>query len=283
MNLLDSNDQECAPTDLIWIDSHCHFDFPQWHSQRDEHWQLAQTLGVQSLIIPGITIEQNQQVAQFCADTPWQFALGLHPYFLAQHGDNDLDALERLLSRTVESQQSPAIAVGEIGLDWVLAKQADDPDAARAQQWQLFEAQVVLAERYQLPLILHIRGCHDQAASWLRRRRFSFGGIVHAFSGSEQQAKAWLDLGFKLGIGGAMTFPRANKLRNTISSLPLSAWVLETDAPDMRPAFFRQGVSSPVAIPLYGAILATLKQVSLMEVSVQNQNNLLSLFPGLKT
>ena len=277
MNLLSHNDHNVQPEKLVWVDSHCHFDFPQWQAKRDEHWQLAQTLGVQSLIVPGTTIEQNQQVTQFCTDTPWQFALGLHPYFLAQHHTDDLIALEGLLSA------SEAIAVGEIGLDWVLAKQADDPDAARAQQWQWFESQVMMAERYQLPVILHIRGCHDQAASWLRRRRFSFGGIVHAFSGSEQQAKAWLDLGFKLGIGGAMTFPRANKLRKTIASLPLSAWVLETDAPDMRPAFFRQGVSSPVAIPLYGAILAALKNTSIQAVSTQTLSNLKSVLVNFKT
>jgi len=259
-----------------WFDSHCHFDFEAFDSQRETIWQQAQQAGVAGLLIPGVSLRQSARLAEFCSGKPWFYAFGLHPYFHEQHQADDVQVLRQL----VDSHKP--LAIGEIGLDWTLAKRSADPTQQRQLQWQLFEQQVMLAEQTNLPLILHIRGAHDEAASWLKKRGFSGAGIVHAFSGSVQQGQRWLELGFKLGIGGAMTFPRANKLRTTIKTLPLSSWLLETDAPDMRPAFLSsQAVNSPLSIPLYGQLLASLTGRNTTAVQQQCRDNLVDVFPRL--
>lgn len=259
----------------MWIDSHCHFDFAVFAGQRERLWQQAQQLGVAGLIIPGVSRLQGEQLPAFCAGQPWRYAQGLHPYFLHQHQPADLHWLEQQL------REDPAVlAVGEIGLDSVLV--AGDTSRLQ-QQWDFFSAQVQLAQRYGKRLILHIRGQHDQACAFLRRQHFTAGGIVHAFSGSEQQGRAWLALGFKLGIGGAMTHPRAHKLRRTIAALPADAWLLETDSPDMRPAFWAGPVNSPAAIPLLGACLAALQQSDLGHVRQQQMATINNLWPEMST
>lgn len=256
---------------LAWVDSHCHFDFAAFDNKREQEWLLAQAQGVAGLIIPGISKKQGEKLAQFCRGKPWFFALGLHPYFMDQHQPADLIWLENAI------KNSDALALGEIGLDNVIAK----TEAELNSQWLYFDGQIQIAKAQSKRVILHIRGMHDQACAYLRKQQFSGGGIVHAFSGSEQQAKAWLDLGFTLGIGGAMTHTRAQKLRKTIAALPADAWLLETDSPDMKPAFWQGEFNSPVTIPFLAAILATLKQQTISEIALIQQHKLLSLWPEL--
>ena len=254
-----------------WFDSHCHFDFAAFSSQRETHWQLAQQLGVTAIIIPGVSRQQSANIRALCQNKPWFYSLGLHPYFLNQHNKEDLDWLAQELSTDPH-----IIALGEMGLDLPSATTTE----LQQQQFDLFAAQVALAKQFNKPLIVHIRGQHDQAASYLRHQHFTQGGVVHAFSGSEQQAKAWLDLGFKLGIGGAMTHPRAHKLRRTIQAAPLNAWLLETDGPDMKAAFWGDNIYGPAAIPLLAACLATLKKCSLEELSMAQKQNFLDIWPN---
>ncbi len=261
------------PTTLLpWFDSHCHFDFSAFDNDREEHWRLAQKAGVKGLVIPGITKQQGERLSEFCNDNPWFYAQGLHPYFLAEHQNSDLDWLEQQLLSDAD-----LIAVGEIGLDKVLAQSDDET----AKQQHYFYSQVELAKAHKKKLILHIRGTHDEACAYLRRQNVTQGGIVHAFSGSEQQAKAWIDLGFKLGIGGAMTHSRANKLRRTIKAIPAEFWLLETDSPDMKPAFWKGPNNSPMAIPLLAACIAAIKKMELSELSTLQQQSLTELFPSV--
>ena len=257
----------------LLFDSHCHFDFAAFDQNREEQWQLAQRLGVAGLIIPGVSREQGIRLPAFCRDKPWFYALGLHPYCLEQHQPQDLDWLEQQLR-----EDATVLAVGEIGLDKTLA--AGD-SVHMEQQWQYFNAQVALAQRYGKRLILHIRGMHDEACSFLRQSGFTHGGIVHAFSGSEQQGRAWLALGFKLGIGGALTHPRAQRLRRTVAALPAEAWLPETDSPDMRPAFWAGDNNSPAALPLLAACLAALHQIRLEQAVDGFNQSLMSLWPEL--
>lgn len=260
-------------TQLSWFDSHCHFDFEVFDSDRGQHWQQATREGLCGLIIPGISRQQGQKLASLCAQKPWFYAQGLHPYFLDQHQTADIDWLEKQLTT-----DNNVIAVGEIGLDKQLAK----TEFQLAQQQQYFYSQVELAQQYSKKLILHVRGMHDEACSYLRQKRFTYGGIVHAFSGSEQQAKAWLDLGFKLGIGGAMTHPRAQKLRRTVRAIPLEAWLLETDSPDMKPAFWAAKYNSPRATPLLAACLAAIKDKTLADIALAQQLELIELWPSMR-
>lgn len=258
-----------------WFDSHCHFDFACLDDERDEQWALAQRLGVRGLLVPGVQRSQCEQLAVFCRQRPFYYALGLHPYFIAQHQQDDLNWLEQTLQDQLPGQK--LVALGETGLDWVLATDATQ----REEQWFWFRAQVALAQKYQLPLVLHIRGAHDEAVSYLRQQQFPCGGMVHAFSGSEQQGRAWRKLGFRLGIGGAMSHPRAHKLRRTVASLPLDCWLLETDSPDMKPAFWGPDNNSPASIPLLAAILASHHHLSLPVLAVQLEQNLRQTFPRM--
>ena len=254
-----------------WFDSHCHFDFPDFNSDRTVIWQQAREMGCIGLLIPGISREQGDRLADVCRDRPWFYAQGLHPYFLASHRPQDIDWLDRALA-------DPAVvAVGEAGLDKVLATD----DELLAQQWLWFRQQAELARAHRLPLTLHIRAMHDEAAAWLKRSGFDQGGMVHAFSGSEQQGRRWHDLGFVLGIGGAVTHPRAQKLRRTVAALPESSIVLETDSPDMAPAFWAGRRNDPRSLPLTAALVARLRQVDTQVVSAKSISNMSLLFPKL--
>lgn len=257
---------------LLWCDSHCHFDFAVFDNDREAHWQWLQQLGLRALVIPGVSRSQGAKLASLCANKPWFYAQGLHPYFIGQHKPSDLLWLEQQLQ-----QDAHIIAVGEIGLDKVIVTNNDD----LTKQLHFFTAQAQLAKRFAKPLILHVRGKHDEAWSVLQRMGFDCGGVVHAFSGSMQQAKKWLDLGFKLGVGGAMTHSRAIKLRRTIDSLPLSAWLLETDSPDMKSAFWRDEAHSPAAIPLLANCLAAIKKCNLADIAIAQQQEIRTIWPAI--
>ena len=256
---------------IRWFDSHCHFDFPVFDPDREQVWQHAQQEGLEGLLIPGVTRRQGEALPAFCQNRPWRYALGLHPYFLQQHQHRDGEWLAQALA------VPGVVAVGEAGLDRILATD----HAILEQQWHWFRLQAELAAQYGLPLILHIRGMHDEAAAFLRRQRFTGGGMVHAFSGSEQQGRVWHDLGFVLGVGGAMTHPRAQKLRRTLTALPLESLLLETDSPDMVPAFWGTERNSPETLPLIAAMLAALRGIAPSELAAVQKRTRLRIFPEL--
>ena len=258
---------------VTWFDGHCHFDFPVLDDTRDSDWAMAQRGGVTGGILPAVSYQCSAHLADFAAAyNGWYFAAGLHPYWIHEHKPQHLNWLSGQLSTP------RCVAVGECGLDRTLAKQGG---ASLELQWFWLMHQLDIAQTYGMPLVLHVRGMHDELASELRRRRFSHGGLVHAFSGSLQQAEKWHDLGFCLGIGGAMTHPGARRLRDIIRQLPDSALLLETDAPDMRPAFLSRHANSPAMIPLYGVILAALRSTSAEHLASALQQNLYRVFPRL--
>lgn len=261
-----------------WIDSHCHFDFDSFNSDRVTHWLLLQRLGCVGLVIPGVMSRTWPSLIQLCRDKPWGYALGLHPYFLDQHKDSDLQRLEDTCRAQLAcpTEQARLVAIGEFGLDLLL------PESGHSQQIEWCRQQFLIADRLKLPVILHIRKAYDEVAAMIRRLGFSQGGTVHGFSGSYQQGMALVNLGFKLGIGGAMSHPRANKLRGTIARLPLSCLVLETDAPDMKPAFWGGDDNSPLSILFLAQMVASLHHCSLDQVLVTSNNNVFSAFPNVK-
>lgn len=204
------------------FDTHCHLDFAVFDPDRAAILQACRRRHIDSIILPGVEAEAWDRLLSLCAGNPGLYpALGLHPCFIDQHGVDDLRRLERLLA------SEPVVAVGEIGLDYWQGQ------ATAPRQLEYFDAQLALAVKYRLPVLLHVRKAHDQVLQRLRRLRLSRGGIVHAFSGSYQQAEQYIEQGFLLGIGGALTYPRAQRLRRIVAALPLTALVLETDAPDM--------------------------------------------------
>ena len=212
------------------IDSHCHLDFSCFDHDRTEILDRCRKLSIDTIVIPGTQASQWQKQIELCHLYPQlRFALGLHPYFLRRFEFSHLVKLTNLLNQ----YQNSVVALGEIGLDAHI-------DVDWTLQVQVFEQQLTIAKEHSLPVILHHRNSHNQLLQILKATKFSQGGIVHAFSGSLQQAHIYIDLGFKIGVGGAITYPRANKTRKTISQLPISSVVLETDAPDM-PLMGKQG------------------------------------------
>jgi TatD DNase family protein len=221
------------------IDSHCHLDFRCFDHDRAEVLNRCRSLEIDTIVIPGTQASHWQKQIDLCHLYPQlRFALGLHPYFLDRFESVHLVQLSHLLNQF----QNNVLAVGEIGLDTHI-------DVDWNLQLQVFEQQLLIAEEHMLPVILHHRNSHNELIRILKAKKFTQGGIVHAFSGSLQEAKTYIDLGFKIGVGGGITYSRASKTRKTIAQLPLNCLVLETDAPDM-PLMGKQGQrNSPEYLP----------------------------------
>ncbi len=252
------------------IDSHCHLDFPAFDHDRAKVLQRCRELGIGQIIIPGVVAQHWGRIIQLCRSshghTPQLYpALGMHPLFMDQHHDNDLAQL----STMIESDRP--VAIGEIGLDFY-HKESDRPG-----QQRLFEQQLMIAREANLPAILHIRKAHDQALTTLKQLRPP-GGIVHAFSGSLQQATQYIGLGFKLGFGGMLTYERSTRLRALAQALPLESIVLETDAPDMTVAAHRGERNSPEYLPDCLNALAELRGEPAHLIANQTSHNVQRLF-----
>lgn len=216
--------QAVSNNSLCLFDTHCHLNLAPLATAPFDYYQQAATVGVNALLIPAVEQANWQNLLAWRQQQAnWHIALGIHPWWAAAEPLAVLAELEQLL----QSHGAHIAAVGEIGLDFALA------DDTFTKQQQFFSAQLTLAKHYRKPVILHHRKSQPALLAELKRQQFTEGGILHAFSGSQQQAKAFIDLGFKLGIGGTITYPRAEKTRKAVAKLPLSALVLETDAPAM--------------------------------------------------
>lgn len=247
------------------LDSHCHLDAPQF-ADFEVVLQQAVAAGVKGIVVPAYQAARWQGLLDICAHFDqarlrlWP-ALGVHPLFLQSYQSEQLDQLAQHLAF-----DDRIIAVGEIGLDRY------EPSMREPEQWQqqvgLFEAQLALAKQFNLPVILHARRCHSDIVRCIKRIGLSTGGIVHAFSGSIEEANHYIQLGFKLGFGGALTYDSARRLRALASQLPLSCLVIETDAPDMLPSQYRDMPHNhPANLPLILDTLATLRQTSAAELA----------------
>lgn len=252
----------------MFIDSHCHLDFPVFDELADLIAQ-SQAAGVEEFLVPGTTSASWAGVLALGQCYPSiKVALGLHPYFLQSYQASDLLQLERLLN------EQEVVAVGEIGLD----KWPNLPDYSLQQE--VFVAQLRLAKQHALPVILHARKSEDDLLKWLRQSKFSHGGIVHAFNGSLEQAKRFIGLGFVLGIGGTVTYPRAQKARRVLQALNDQDYVLETDSPDM-PICGHQGqVNTPLRIVDVAQTVSELRQQSVSEIAQNTCANLQRVLPN---
>jgi len=233
------------------IDSHCHLNISPLVEQIDKIIIDANAVGVQEFIVPGIMASQWEELLLLGSlHKDVYCAAGLHPLFLTHHQKSDLIALEQLC------QQNLLVAIGEIGLDFYNGKQQEQ------KQQQLFEEQLAIACKAKLPLILHVRKAHDQVLAALRRKKFRCGGTVHAFNGSRQQAEHYIYLGFAIGVGGAITYGRATKLRTMATWLPEESIVLETDSPDMLIADKGKGPNLPEYLIEILHVLSRLRQTT---------------------
>jgi len=245
----------------VFVDTHCHIDVEDFAPDRELVLARAREAGVGPIVVPAVRAATWDHLLGVCAAHADLYpALGLHPVYVAEHADADLEDLARRLT-----EQRP-LAVGEIGLDFYVK------DLDRERQLRLFEAQLVIARDAGLPVILHVRKAHDVVLSLLRRIRPP-GGIAHAFNGSLQQAARYLDLGFRLGFGGMLSYERSRRLRALAHALPREALVLETDAPDLSGASHRGERNSPEYLPEYARALATVRGEPLPEVAHYTTRN----------
>ncbi len=219
------------------FDSVCHLDFPVFDKERDSIIERMPKIGIEGILIAGVTQDKWRFIRQLAALKKRVYsAVGLHPSYLAQHTKKNIRDLELAVA------VKPLWAIGEIGLDYYESK------VDRKAQIDLFSAQIQIAKSAKLPVVLHVRKAHEDVLIYLKALDFQEGGIVHAFNGSLQQAQRYMDMGFKLSFGGAMTYPNAVKLRKLVTELPLDAMVLETNSPDMKPANSRKAYNTPFQI-----------------------------------
>lgn len=213
--------------------------------------QACREVDIQTIIVPGVCRKDWQKIITLCHQNDMLHpALGLHPCFIDEHHAADLDELAHILSTNLSKSKAAKhyassaherralVAIGEIGLDFFIKK------TDRKLQAYYFSEQLKIASEYQLPVLIHARKSHDEVIKYLKENT-SLTGIIHAYSGSYEQAREYLKRGFKLGFGGAFTYPKATKLRSLVARLPLDAWVLETDAPDMSPVSHYGEKNSP--------------------------------------
>lgn len=253
------------------IDTHTHLDFPDFDADRDAVLARCRALGVEKLVVLGVYQANWQRLWNLVESEDGLYAaFGLHPIYLEQHRPEHLAELRSWLERL--SGNPKLCALGEFGLDWFL------PELDRERQQALFEMQLELAIEFELPALLHVRRAHARTIATLKRLRPSRGGIVHAFAGSLEDAKEYLKLGFKLGLGGAATWPQANRLRKVVAQLPLESMVLETDAPDMAPSMHAHQRNSPEYLAAICAVLAGLRGVPPQELARASSRNACELF-----
>jgi TatD DNase family protein len=209
-----------------WIDTHCHLDAPEFDADRDEVVQRAREAGIAQIVLPAVAPGNFDAVRTLAHRHGYAYALGIHPMAVdAADETRDLQALHDALA--MHRDDPRLVAVGEIGLDHFV------PGLDRAKQERFYAAQLDLAAGVGLPVLVHVRRSADTLLKHLRRSNVR--GIAHAFNGSDQQARVFVELGFRLGFGGAMTFDRALQIRHLAQTVPEHAIVLETDAPDIAP------------------------------------------------
>lgn len=254
---------------MKFIDTHCHFDFPPFVDDAENSIARAAQAGVEHIIVPCVDASRFALVSQLAQQHAALYAaLGLHPINIAQHQEDHLDRLEQHL----QTADAKRVAIGEIGLDLYM----NDPDFDK--QTRLLDAQLKLAKRYDLPVILHSRRTHDKLAMHLKRQDLPRTGVVHGFAGSLQQAQRFVEMGYKIGVGGTITYPRASKTRDVMAQLPLSALLLETDAPDMPLNGFQGQPNRPEQAARVFSTLCELRDEPADEIAAALLNNTRTLF-----
>ncbi|HEY4083580.1 MAG TPA: TatD family hydrolase [Burkholderiaceae bacterium] len=266
----------------MWIDSHCHLDAPEFDADRSAVVARARAAGVHQIVIPAVGAFDFDTVRDLAREHGFAYALGIHPLFVMKAGEQDLELLTAKLDECAHDPR--LVAVGEIGLDYFV------PGIDAGRQEHFYIEQLKLARRFKLPVILHVRRSADRLLAGLRRIETS-GGIAHAFNGSEQQAQAFIDLGFKLGFGGTLTFDRSLQIRRLAASVPTESLVLETDAPDIPPQWLYKTAAEraagavvrnePAELPRIAESLAQLRGWSVEQTAAATRANTLAALPRL--
>jgi TatD DNase family protein len=259
------------------IDTHCHLDAPEFDADREAVWQASLQAGLRAVVIPGVMADTFQPIMRWCAGHPQAvFALGWHPLFVDQAPETALQDLQQTIELVLAGPQAhQLVAIGEIGLDFYITRDN------QAHQEAMLEGQLQLARKFELPVILHVRSSIDTVLKYLRKHGIH-QGIAHAFNGSRQQADAMAAQGLNMGFGGAMTWPRALRIRKLAAELPLEHIVLETDAPDIQPVWIgHQGRNSPDQLKRIAEEMASIRRIEISQLIEMTGKNSLQVFPKL--
>lgn len=266
----------------VFVDTHCHLDAPEFGDDTMDVRGRARRAGVCHCVIPAVSAAQFDAVRELAQAGGDSYGLGIHPLCTPAARDEDLALLDRELAARAGDPR--LVAVGEIGLDLFV------PGLDLVRQEHFFQQQLLLARRHGLPVILHVRRSADLLLKHLRK--VPVAGIAHAFNGSDQQARQFVELGFKLGFGGAVTYDRALQLRRLAATLPLSALVLETDAPDIPPHWLYrtaaqraegqpQGRNEPGELPAIARVVAALRGIDIEALAAATTANAIAALPRL--
>jgi TatD DNase family protein len=276
----------------MWIDTHCHLDAFEFSEENrplaPEIRAQAATKGVALCVIPAVEKANFDAVRTLAHTLGDAYCLGIHPLYVPQATPDDLQHLDQQLAQHISDPR--LVAVGEIGLDFFVAELCTP--SVREKQEHFYRVQLKLARKYGLPVVLHVRRSADRLLKYLREMA-GVSGIAHAFNGSNVQAQAFTQLGFKLGFGGAVTFERALQLRTLARTLPLDSLVMETDAPDIPPHWLyattaeraqgqAQGRNAPEELPRIAAEVAALRGVPLDVLSQATTRNACEALPRLR-
>lgn len=255
------------------IDTHCHLDAPAFDADREQIIQNARDAGVKAMVVPSVSPANFAAVCSLAHEQPGVgYALGIHPLFVMNQTDRALELLSNALTQAKDDPK--LVAVGEIGLDYFV----NDIDPAK--QEHFYHEQLKLAAQFDLPVILHVRKSADRLLKYLRMTPV-IGGIAHAFNGSVQQAKGFVDMNFALGFGGSLTYERAKQIRRLVSALEATAHVLETDSPDIPPQWIANQRNEPAQLAQIAAQFAQLRGVDLTTASTQTAENAVRVLPQL--
>lgn len=249
------------------VDAHCHLDYPEFDRDRARLIAACREKGIERIVIPGVRSATWRQVADTAASDPaLYYGLGIHPWYVGEHREEDLGQLEHRLTNRSER----CVALGECGLDRL--------NGELVTQMPWFEAQVDLAKSLNLPLIVHSVRTNDEVGAVLRKKHFDAPVLIHGFSGSPEQAESLVDSGCCLGVGGVITYSRARKTRRAIAEVPLEHLVLETDAPDMPPEGVAKGENSPLHITAVFRALCEIRPESEARIAEQLWLNVSRLY-----
>lgn len=273
------------PRMTTWIDTHAHLDAAEFDADRDAVFARARAAGVHAIVLPAVARANFATVRDLAHRHGATYALGIHPLAVRDAREDDLEVLAEALEAARDDPH--LVAVGEIGLDHFV------PGHDTARQERFYAAQLALARRFDLPVLLHVRRSADTLLKHLRRAGGA-GGIAHAFNGSRQQADTFVALGYRLGFGGAMTYERALQIRRLAAELPEQALVLETDAPDIPPHWLYRPAAErtpeapalgarnePAELPRIAATLAALRGWSLEHTAAVTSANARAALPRL--
>jgi len=262
----------------MWIDTHCHLDASEFAKILPQVIEAALEKNVQAILLPTVKAGDCQEVRQLATQYGQMmpglvYTLGIHPLYTNQAQESDIALLEQEISKSLSDPRF--VGIGEIGLDYFV--EGLDPH----KQEYFFNAQLDLAQKFQLPVVLHVRRSQDAILKALRRHKIP-SGIAHAFNGSFQQAEQFIELGFKLGFGGAATYERALQIRRLLKELPLDSILTETDAPDIPPAWLREEhitCNEPAFLPRIARELAAIRGLSESDFAAAVWRNAMQVLP----